>query len=375
MKPASQRLIDLLRHPDSTNNFPPADWSEIISVARAANLAGTLRERLRTSRASPPTGAQRHLDGIAQLSERQRESVHWEAHQLASALKDLAIPVVLLKGSAYVLGELPVSIGRLFGDIDILVPKSMLGDVELAMMTRGWASAKQSPYDQRYYRQWMHELPPMVNVHRGTVLDIHHTLLPLTSRHCPDPRKLIDASRELPGLAPLRIPCPQDILIHSITHLFHEGELHNGLRDLFDIDGLIRHFSNSTPKFWDTLVERAEDLELSESLFLGLHFVSRLLGTPIPANILDDCRKCSTPSTLILSLLEFLYDQGFQPIHPACESAGTSVARWLLYVRAHWLRMPPHLLSIHLTRKAWMGFFPEQRAKPNETEANGGLPP
>ena len=25
---------------------------------------------------------------------------------------------------------------------------------------------------------------------------------------------------------------------------------------------------------------------------------------------------------------------------------------WLLYVRSHWLRMPPHRLIVHLTRKA-----------------------
>jgi hypothetical protein len=31
---------------------------------------------------------------------------------------------------------------------------------------------------------------------------------------------------------------------------------------------------------------------------------------------------------------------------------GPSLARWLLYVRSHWLRMPPWLLAGHLFRKA-----------------------
>lgn len=358
MKTATRRLIELMRNPGDAEQLSLAKWAQLLSVARAANLVGTLAERLSQAGVTIPPQVKRHLTGMAQLSERQRESVRWEAHQLARALSHLEIPVLLLKGSAYVLGDLPVSVGRLFGDIDILVPRPTLGSVEVAMMTQGWTSAKQSGYDQRYYRQWMHELPPMVNVRRGTVLDIHHTLLPLTSRHTPDPQKLIDNSRELPGLAPLRIPSHQDLLIHSITHLFHEGEFHNGMRDLFDIDSLIRLFSRTVPGFWDSLLNRADDLQLAPPLFLGLHFAVRLLGTPVPAAILADAGKRGAPSTTALRMLEVLFDQGLQPMHADCDSALTPTARWLLYVRAHWLRMPPHLLTMHLSRKAWKSIFP-----------------
>lgn len=372
MRAATQRLIDLMRNPDDAGQLSPTEWTQLLSVARAANLVGTLAERLGQAGGAVPPQVRRHLVGMAQLSERQRESVRWEVHQLARALQHLAIPVLLLKGSAYVLGELPVSIGRLFGDIDILVPRSALSDVEQTMMTRGWTSAKQSDYDQRYYRQWMHELPPMLNVRRGTVLDIHHTLLPLTSRYTPDPQKLIDDSRVIPGLAPLRIPSPQDLLIHSITHLFHEGEFHNGMRDLFDIDGLIRHFADTVPGFWGSLVNRADDLQLAHPLFLGLHFAVRLLGTPVPAAILADSGKRGGPSATTLGLLETLFDRGLQPMHANCDLAWTPAARWLLYVRAHWLRMPPHLLAMHLTRKAWKSVFPND--KRSETVAENGFP-
>lgn len=369
MKAATRRLIDLMRSPADVGRLSLAEWAELLSVARAANVVGTLGERLsQADGAILPQQVKRHLVGMVQLSERQRESVRWEAHQLARALGHLAIPVLLLKGSAYVLGGLPVSIGRLFGDIDILVPRPALGNVEIAMMTHGWTSAKQSDYDQRYYRQWMHELPPMVNVRRGTVLDIHHTLLPLTSRYTPDPKKLIDDSSEIPGLAPLRIPSPQDLLIHSITHLFHEGELYNGMRDLFDIDRLIRHFADTIPRFWDSLLDRADDLQLARPLFLGLHFAVRLLGTPVPSTILDDSGSRGAPAAGALRMLEVLFDRGLQPMHPDCDSALTPTARWLLYVRAHWLRMPPHLLAMHLSTKAWKSLFPADKRSATQSE-------
>jgi hypothetical protein len=369
----SRHLIELLQHPAGGAKLAPPGWVQLLSVARAANLLATLGERLTQSGVAVPPAVQRHLVGATRLSARQHESVRWEAYQLARALEHLKIPVLLLKGSAYVLGALPVSRGRLFGDIDILVPRSALGQVEVAMMTKGWTSAKHDEYDQRYYRQWMHELPPMVNVRRGTVLDIHHTLLPLTSRHVPDPQKLIDASHALPGLEPLRIPAPQDLVIHSITHLFHEGELHNGLRDLFDIDGLLRHFAATRPDFWVTLLDRAEQLQLGYPLFLGLHFAMRILGTPVPATIIETASKRWAPATTRLTMLEWLYDKGLQPIHPDCADQFSPLARWLLYVRAHWLRMPPHLLARHLSRKTLKILFPYKSKSIGETEP-GALP-
>lgn len=358
---ATSTLIRVMRFPEESTLLSPADWNQVLPIARAANVLGTLGERISKAGCELPHGVRRHLDGMAQLSARQRESVRWEAHQLARALAQLGIPVLLLKGAAYVLGEIPVSMGRLFGDIDILVPRRALSDVEIALMTEGWTSTKLDPYDQRYYREWMHELPPMLHVRRGTVLDIHHTLLPLTSRHTPDPARLLERSIALSDLAPLRIPCPEDLVIHSITHLFHEGELHNGLRDLFDIDALLTHFGQSIPGFWARLVPRAESLQLMYPLFLGLHFAQRLLGTPVPGPVLADAARLGAPSPFVLGLLEALFDRGLQPMHPACDSALTPTARWLLYVRAHWLRMPPHLLTMHLTRKAWKGLFPKNR--------------
>jgi len=41
------------------------------------------------------------------------------------------------------------------------------------------------------------------------------------------------------------------------------------------------------------------------------------------------------------------------PDHPSCADVFTPVARWLLFLRGHYLRMPLRLLIPHLTRKAW----------------------
>ncbi len=48
---------------------------------------------------------------------------------------------------------------------------------------------KSDPYDDLYYRRWMHELPPLVHSERGQLVDVHHTILPLTAGRSPMPRR------------------------------------------------------------------------------------------------------------------------------------------------------------------------------------------
>ncbi|WP_164045505.1 nucleotidyltransferase family protein, partial [Serratia marcescens] len=66
------------------------------------------------------------------------------------------------------------------GDLDILVPRDRLDEVEAALLAAGWEWVKPDPYDDAYYRRWMHELPPLIHRERDRMIDVHHTILPLT---------------------------------------------------------------------------------------------------------------------------------------------------------------------------------------------------
>lgn len=365
MTPYGQRatLIALLSGTRSPASLSPQDWTTVLAAARSANLLGSLGEKLGGAGVATGCSADRHLAGARQLSERQRRSVRWEAQALHDALAGLRVPVVLLKGAAYAMGGFPNARGRLFGDIDILVPAESLGAVELRLMMNGWTPTVSAEYDQRYYRQWMHELPPMVNVRRGSVLDVHHTILPPTARHKPDPRKIIERATPLPDLPALRIPCAEDLVIHSVTHLVHEGEADNGLRDLYDIHCLItRHAAD--PGFLPRLAEYVREHGLDGPVALGLRLVQRHFGTPLPATLL---------SPADVGIADRLYDYALRPdAHPA---AMTQLAGLGLYVRAHWLRMPPLLLARHLARKAARRVFGDPgQAKSDEERAGDEIP-
>jgi hypothetical protein len=342
-------LLKLLAEPRLAMSLDLAGWSRLIALARSCNLLGTLAERLAKAGLQAPPAPQRHLQGALQLAARQRLSVRWEAEQLQRALGDLGEPVLLLKGAAYVIGDEPAGEGRMFGDIDILVPRAAIGDVEMQLMLNGFVSAKAEDYDQRYYREWMHELPPMTHLHRGTVIDVHHTLLPPTGRHHADVSALLARSRPAPGLPALRLPAPEDLVIHSLLHLVHEGELHHGLRDLCDVDRLLRAFAASEADFWSRFEQAALTQGLAAPLLLGLSLLRQEFATPLPETLLQRLRDAAgrAPSRWLLALYH-------RAMHAMAPGARAGLASWLLYVRSHALRMPMGLLLRHLLTKAWM---------------------
>jgi hypothetical protein len=347
-------LVSLLRDPDRAADFTPADWDLLVRQSTVANLTPSvlalLEERGLLDRV--PAQARAHIEWVRPLVARHRQAVCFEVDCIREALARTGLPIILLKGAAYTMGGLRAGTGRLYSDVDILVPKGRLGEVESALMLAGWVSTHHDTYDQRYYRQWMHELPPMQHVKRQTAIDVHHAILPETAPVRPDPDKLRAAARPLADHDGLAVLAPTDMVLHSAVHLFFDGEFDKGLRDLLDIHLLLREFGKQAG-FWDALVPRARELQLERPLFYALRYAARLLGTAVPAAVLEQA-AADGPAAPLLWLMDRLFDRALLPEHPSCADAWTGPARFALYVRGNWLRMPPLLLARHLFHKAFI---------------------
>ena len=224
----------------------------MLAMAQAERLLGSLAHRL--DGISVPASAKRVLDGGRRTTDHERQMALWEAEMARRVLAPLDIPIILLKGTAFVGAGLSAGQGRHIGDLDILVPRASLDRVEAAVLSAGWEWAKLDPYDDHYYRTWMHELPPMMHKDRDRMIDIHHTILPLTARPSPDAEALISAS--IPLENGLRILSPEDMVVHAIAHLFADGDLAGGLRNLWDMDRMLREFAE-VDGFWVRLLERS----------------------------------------------------------------------------------------------------------------------
>lgn len=347
-------IVQALRQPDAMPHFGLADWDLLIRQARAANLLAHICALIHEHglHEKIPPQAHEHFAWSRAIAERHIEAVQWEVELIRKALAEVGVPLVLLKGAAYVIGKLPPAQGRIFSDVDIIVPKEKLDVVEANLMLHGWAATHHDAYDQRYYRTWMHELPPMRHIKRMTVIDVHHAILPETAYVHPDSAKLLAAAVPLEGYGNVMVLASADMVLHSAAHLFHNEQLDHGLRDLVDLDRLLRHFSE-LPSFWPTLVARAQELELTRSLFYALRYAARILHTPIPPSIVQ-AAQIGRPNRFLAVLMDQLFARAFLPTHPSCSDWLTAAARSVLYIRATWLRMPPLLLARHLFHKTFI---------------------
>lgn len=337
-------------------------WMQLLSQARCANLAARLATVVAASGLNVPDTVSWQLDGASKAQRHMARLMQMEIRRVVRALRSEGLEPVLLKGAAYLAAELPPATSRHFGDIDVLVRKSDLASAEAALLGGGWINLDALPYDQRYYREWMHEVPPLTHITRGSVIDLHHTIVPPTSVFRVEGAELLARSVSAGSRPGIRILQPEDMVLHNMVHLFTDGEFDNGLRDLLDLWDLLRHFSRQDEQFWDALLQRSKALGLSRPLYHALHHLERLSGPMVPVRLAAH-RDDGRPSLLARLLMHWILSVGLRPQHPSCRRLGDGLARWLLYVRSHWLRMPLRLLVPHLIRKAWLQRFPQLASK------------
>src|SRR5262249_10467672 len=230
-------IAALLAKPERIAEPSATEWSAVVAEGRQTGLLARLAFQAQDLSLAErmPIEAWRHLEAAQRVAEKHRRDVLWEIRCLRQALKGVVAPLVLLKGAAYVMAELPPARGRTFSDIDILVPRAALPQVEQALRAHGWTSAGIEPYDDRYYRRWMHQLPPLTHVERGTTVDVHHTIVPTTARSPVEAAELLAEARVIPEYPDLAVLQPVDMVLHSAVHLFNEGQFERALRDLHDI--------------------------------------------------------------------------------------------------------------------------------------------
>ncbi|KQN05447.1 MULTISPECIES: nucleotidyltransferase domain-containing protein [Sphingomonas] len=315
-------LARALADPASIVGLDADGWTALLTMARAEQLIGTLAMRL--DGLPMPATVKAILADARAAAEHGRRAALWEAEMARRALSAVECPVILLKGTAFVVAGLSAGQGRSIGDLDILVPRASIDAVEAALLAAGWEWVKPDPYDDVYYRRWMHELPPLIHRDRDRMIDVHHTILPLTARITPDAAALIVGSVPLEN--GLRTLSTNGMLVHAAAHLFADGDLAGGLRNLWDVRCLVEEFGT------DGLDEEARRHGLHREITRSLRLVEVLFGDG----------KASDFDRLYIRRITARDGWG-RPTRP--------ITRLAFYVRSHWLRMPPAMLARHLWTK------------------------
>jgi Uncharacterised nucleotidyltransferase len=359
-------LVAALRDPASTKKLDAKSWTALLTIARAEQLIGTLAHRLRGQ--DMPVSVAAILEDVRTNAEYQKRTALWEADCARRALAGYPGKVVLMKGTAYVAAGLKAGEGRHIGDLDIMVAQADIPQVEALLLGEGgWEWVKEDAYDDAYYRNHMHELPPMIHKERDRMIDVHHTILPLTARPRPDAGAMLgdaikpsplqgrglgegaeraDASVGVTQTAPspnpssegegnsdLFIFAPTDMVIHCAAHLIADGDLSGGLRNLWDMHCLLGEFGSE--EFWPALKSRAHHHQLWPAVHCAARLAYSLYGTAIPKEWQSWNRQ----------------DKWYIARLTARDNWGRSTRKFIrliFYMRSHWLRMPPLMLMRHL---------------------------
>lgn len=286
------------------------------------------------------------VDGLAEIFENaglRAKSDHtmlrFEMDRVERALAGTGIAPIVLKGGAYVARAMRASEGRRVSDLDVLVQPDELDRVEEALLAAGWEhdAATDNPYDQRYYREHMHELPPLRHRKRGTVLDVHHQLLPKTSRYSIDIRALERDAKLIDGRA-MRTFGDVDMFVHSSVHVFADGALDVPVRGLVELYLL---FQELPPEARSSLCRRSADVGAAVPVGLALWALAVLFDLDEAATMSRSLVKPYRQSLVKWAALTKTRNSYFAPF-----------AKGFLYVRSHYLRMPLYLLLPHLLKKA-----------------------
>ncbi len=343
-------LIAVLRDPACARDFTPSQWEALLGEGRRTRMLARVHHLLaqKVPDLDLPDAVRDMLSGHARYVAHMHVLVRSELRGLGKLAAQVEYPVILLKGAAYLAAELPFAAGRGLSDIDVLVPRNALGDFEQRLRATGWEfDPALTAYDDQYYRHWTHELPPMRHPDCSLELDVHHNLIQVTSRSALDVAPVIARSLRVAG-TPFHVLAPTDRVLHSALHLLMSDELRGGIRDVYDIHVSCLHGAELEANFWPDLLANGRELGLLRPLYYCLSVARDLFGLGVPEPVWQSVRE-ARPAYPVDRLMGAL--MGWHLAPQVNESSRTVVAQQLLYLRSHWVRMPPGLLLRHLARK------------------------
>jgi hypothetical protein len=217
-------------------------------------------------------------DGLSRLR-RQTSFRDMEQDRVLRGLAGAGLHPLVLKGGA-LRRTVFTPLERTMGDLDLLVEPDEVESVLEALQALGYRSeypeaARPLFREHHHEEEVAHPMGFLAEVHWG--LTRPGDLIRLD----PDGFRARSVTVETPGSPAVRIPCPEDMLVHTVSQI--EQEAVRGLRRLVDLDRIAR-----TPDLdWDQVRRQTAGAGLGGFLCVSMRLANLLLGTEAPVDILD----------------------------------------------------------------------------------------
>jgi len=278
------------------------DWDEVLTLSRRHLVTPLMYNALSASSLLEyvPQGIREkmHRNTTGNLARNMQKRA--ELLRVLSALEDKGVKTVVLKGNALVHTIYGDESLRVFGDIDLLVPRGRLEAAKTVMAEMGYstiAGVYPVPDDQNEELgcEWTYVGPA------GIIVEIHWDLLDRKSSFAIAPQELIDRSEafDLDGREAYSLST-EDLLIHLCIHQFkHHWEQ---LRDLCDVNEIIRQGEVD----WDVLLSRSALTGADRCVYYTLRLAGEFLETPVPDNVFRTFESRVRPGVVSRSVFDLV---------------------------------------------------------------------
>lgn len=324
---------------DGLEQLSESGWNDLLRVLRAYSLTASFYRRLckEGMEYQLPDYCRNAFVSAAVFAEAQAHQTRIQALKICRLSHDCQIPLIFLKGAAYTLGQKENSVGRLMSDIDICVAREKISQLEAALLESGWTFKDIDEHDDKYYRAWSHELPPLKHDEDGVVLDVHHTLLPPIRGRLLNIKDLLNSAADTDTFP---VPSMEWLVLHSALHLILNEDVENGLRDLTDIYLLLNGDNCECGSLCENL-SKAEALFEREGFRNEWFILTEMLAYyfALPINR-DDKTKLPAHAKIRLHCLK----SAILPSFPFLKSANDNFLSFVNYLLGYQSKMPISIL-------------------------------
>lgn len=269
------------------------DWQKVLTLARQNDIATLFYHNFKKTGQEdliPPKIRQEFEKSYFGINF-QNICYFEELKRILLLFSNSGIEVIILKGMALTNKIYGNAALRPMADIDILVKKQDIDQVEKLLTSSGYMINK-SRLQKEWYRENHHHLAPFYNPNKGICIEVHYDLLP--------PRKAIHleidqvwqrAKTERIDRIDTKILCTEDMLIHLCLHLYVSTCV-GRIKHLVDIAQLLRYVKEDID--WDMVEKEASKNHFIDYIYYSLYPARRLLGARIDGQILNRFKRKSS---------------------------------------------------------------------------------
>jgi hypothetical protein len=271
-------------------SHPDLDWNYLTAAASAHGIAPLIYHNLQRSGATSLL-AQRAMETLrsSYYGNAARNSfLYGELHNVLKAFRDKQIEVVLLKGAALAETVYPNRALRAMSDIDLLVRKEKLTEVETRLLDVGYIlqdRVQGKEYQREHHYHWV------FSKRSGIDVEIHWHIKRPTGAFEIDTDELWKSAQaiKVAGVE-AAILSPEVLLLYLCQH-FWKHNLNGGIRPLIDIAQATGFYARKIS--WKEVARLSARWRMNPCAFLGFSLAGGLLGAPIPESFLKEIRPAN----------------------------------------------------------------------------------